>query len=183
MNTLLIFTDAATSSSENISVGAFLLLEEKEFQKYIDFNLNDLFIQLENKIVYKKYNSKKSTWSEIQTAIDALNHTHLPSASIVKMYTDCQSLCDLLGKRKEKLLKNNFITRAGKVLQNADLYKELYQTAEKFQLSTLKIKGHQKVSDSTRLEEKIFSILDKFSRRKLRELLTLIDCNPIRTSS
>ncbi len=171
MNTVLIFTDAATSPSMNISVGAFLCLEEKELKKIFPFNSSELFFYLENKVIYQVYCSKKATWSEIKIAIDALNYLIPQSTSMVKMYSDCQSLCDLLGKRKEKLLKNNFNNRAGIMLQNADLYKELYRIAEKFQLSILKLKGHQKIYDSIKLEEKIFAILDKLSRKKLRELI------------
>ena len=41
----------------------------------------------------------------------------------VEIYIDCQSLCDLIGQRKDKLEKNNFMIKKGKVLQHAELYK------------------------------------------------------------
>lgn len=170
----LIFTDAATSPKMNIAMGAFLCLDQNQIQSYAECNMEDLYAKLADHIVYQKYVSKKSTWSEIKTAIDALNFLHKNSESIrkVEIYTDCQSLCDLLGKRKEKLQKNNFITKTCKILENANLYKELFAIAEKFQIQAFKIKGHSSISNRSTLQEKIFSILDKCSRKKLRFLST-----------
>lgn len=172
MDTMLIFTDAATSAKMNIAVGAFLYLDQKFMQTHADYSIEDLYVKLVNLVVYQKYVSKKSTWSEVKIVIDALNFLHkkLQSIQKVEIYTDCQSLCDLLGKRKEKLQKNNFTTRTGKILQNANLYKELFEIAEKFQIKTLKIKGHSSQAKRFTLQEKIFSILDKLSRKKLRSL-------------
>jgi len=173
INTMLIFTDAATSSKMNIAVGAFLCIDQNEIQNYAESKIEDLYAKLADKIVYQKYDSKKSTWSEIKTVIDSLNfiHQHSPSTQRIEIYTDCQSLCDLLGKRKEKLQKNDFITRAGHALPNASLYKELYSIAGKFQIIPFKIKGHSAKSNRISVQEKIFSVLDKLSRRKLRSLL------------
>lgn len=175
VNTILIFTDAATSPQKNIAVGAYLYLNRSDLQKYIDCSMEDLSDKLNNLIVYQKYVSKKSTWSEIKNVIDSLNSLQKQSNRLtnVEIYTDCQSLCDLLGKRKDKLLKTNFITRSGKILANADLYKELYAIVDQFNISTFKIKGHDSQSNRTRIEERIFSVIDKLCRRKLRSLLLL----------
>ena len=175
MDTILIFTDAATSSKMNIAVGAFLYMNQKLMQNYAEFSIEDLYTKLEDLIVYRKYASKKSTWSEIKIIIDALNFLpkNLEPMQKVEIYTDCQSFCDLLNKRKEKLQKNNFITRTGKVFQNANLYKELFEITEKFQIQTLKIKGHGSISCRVTLQEKIFSVLDRCSRKKLRLLLAV----------
>lgn len=173
-NTISIFTDAATSPQTGIAIGAYLYLDMREMNQYIECSMEVLFKKISNKIVYKKYESKKSTWSEIKTVIDALESVQKNSEPVCKIeiYTDCQSLRDLLGKRKEKLQKNNFITRAGRVLQNADLYQELFDLAAKFQIKTFKIKGHNSKSNRLTLQEKIFSILDKLSRKRLRSVLT-----------
>lgn len=173
MNTILIFTDAATSSIMNIAVGSFIYIDEELIQQYEKCSMEDLYVEFVDRIVYQQYSSKKSTWSEIKTVIDALHfvHNNLESIQKIKIYTDCQSLCDLLGKRKDKLLKNNFITRSGKTLQNAKLYKELFESAEKFQIQTLKLKGHCSIAYRLTVHEKIFAVLDKCSRKKLRALL------------
>lgn len=173
MDTMLIFTDAATSSVTNIAIGVFLCLEKEQLQRYAACSWNELYVQLAGKLVYKQYISKKSTMSEIKTAIAALNFLEQQSLgfSKVEIYTDCQSLCDLLGKRKEKLQKNNFITRTGKILANAELYRELYAVAEKFQIFSFKIKGHDAISKRVNLPQKIFAMLDKLGRKKLREVV------------
>jgi len=154
----------------NVAVGAFICLDHSQLQNYVQYSLDELYFNLHNIITYQHYKSKKSTWSEIKTVIAALNfiEKNLSSARRVIIYTDCQSLCDLFGKRKTKLLQNNFITKHGKRLQNADLYQELYHVAEKFQIEIIKIKGHQTQVMRVTVQEKIFTILDKLSRKKLR---------------
>lgn len=171
MDKILIFTDAATSPTMHISVGAFLFLDEIQMQNFSDCTINDLYSKLSNMIIYQQYASKKSTWSEIKNVIDSLNFIYKKFGVVrnIEIYTDCQSLCDLLGRRKEKLQRTNFITRAGKILPNADLYRELFSIAEKFQIQTFKMKGHHSKSNRVSLQEKIFDVLDKLSRQKLRE--------------
>jgi ribonuclease HI len=173
VDTRIIFTDAATSSKDTLSVGAFLCLHKEQIQQYAKCSSEDLFIKLADKVVYKKYNSKKSTWSEIKIAIDAIDSIAKNSGSLcnVEIYTDCQSLCDLLNKRKVKLESNNFMTRSGSVLKNADLYKELFLLSDQFQVKTFKIKGHASKTHRLSVHEKIFAILDKCSRKELRSIL------------
>lgn len=172
MNTLSIFTDAAISPQQTIAVGAYLYLDQNHLQKLTDCSIEQLTRELADRMTYQKYNSKKSTWTEIQNVIDALTFLQNQSEknNNVTIYTDCQSLCDLLGKRKAKLQKSNFITRSGKILQNADLYQKLYAIADCFQISIIKIKGH--ASQRITIEEKIFSVVDKLCRKKLRFFLS-----------
>jgi ribonuclease HI len=173
INTILIFTDAATSPKIGISIGAFLSLDQQEMNKYSQYSHADLLAHLTNIIIYKEYKSQKSTWSEIKTVIDALYtiQENRGCASPIEIYTDCQSLCDLVGRRKEKLEKNNYITKTGKILSNAALYKELFAITEKFQLNIFKMKGHDSASKRTTIQGKIFAILDKLSRKQLRAVV------------
>lgn len=173
INTLILFTDAATSSQAMVSVGAFLCIDQQHINQYSKTPAEFLSSKLADIIVYMKYKSKKSTWAEIKTLIDALHFIlkKLGPGYNIDIYTDCKSLCDLLSIRKQKLEKNNFITKSGKVLQNADLYKELFAIAEKFQIKIFKIKGHDSNSNRLTIYEKIFAILDKLSRKKLRSIL------------
>jgi ribonuclease HI len=172
-NRMLIFTDAATSSKCGIAIGAFLFLEQRLVNEYAGYSNEELFRKISERVVYKKYFSKKSTWSEIRTVIDALQvlEENIATGFNVEVYTDCQSLCDLLTRRKAKLEQSNFITRSGKVLANAELYKELFAVTNKFRLSTFKLKGHTSVSHRLTLPEKIFAILDKSSRKELRAMV------------
>lgn len=173
MNTITIFTDAATSPQKGIAIGAFLYFDQQYINEYTECSMEILTTQLANLVVYTEYESKKSTWSEIKTVMNALYFVqkNFGLKCKIEIYTDCQSLCDLIGQRGEKLKKSNFITRAGKVLQNANLYKELFEITEKFQIQTFKIKGHHSTSCRLTLQEKIFAVLDKLSRKKLRLIL------------
>jgi ribonuclease HI len=173
MDTLLIFTDAATSAKMHKAVGVFLCISKKNLPTYADCNAQDLHKKIGHHLVYLEYETKKSTWSEITTviqALESLDEKCNPKQKI-EIYTDCQSFCDLLGKRKEKLLQNNFITRTGKILQNAELYKKLYLIADKFEIQTFKIKGHRPKSYRANAVERIFAVIDKLSRGKLRLIL------------
>lgn len=170
IETILIFTDAATSPQAEISVGAFVSIEKPYFDDLIDLGMNNLSSQIEKMVIYKKYKTKKSTWSEIKTIINALESLDAKGKK-VEIYTDCQSVCDLIYKRKEKLEKNNYLTSSRKVHEHAELYKNLFSLLEKFDFKMIKIKGHNPKAKIVTLNEKIFSVLDKLSRKKLRSIL------------
>ena len=53
MNTILIFTDASTSSIMNIAVGAFICIDEGLMQQYAECSMEDLYVKLVDKIVYR----------------------------------------------------------------------------------------------------------------------------------
>jgi len=174
IDTMIIFTDAATSSKNSLSVGVFLCLQQSQIEQYATCSFEDLLVKLANKLTYKTYKSHKSTWSEIKIAIDALDSVLKNSDELgkIEMYTDCQSFCDLLNKRKGKLEKNKFMTKSGAVLQNADLYKELFLLSDQLTIKTFKIKGHASKAKRLSVHEKIFAMLDKLSRKKLRFILS-----------
>jgi ribonuclease HI len=168
--TFVIFTDAATSSKHSFSVGAFICVSRQHIEKFNEFTDQELYEKLSEQIVYHEYASHKSTWSEIKTAIDAL-YSIIDKSGVHKkceIYTDCQSLYDLINERRVKLEKNNFMTSSGKIHTNADLYRELFAISEKFAIQVFKIKGHSPAAHRLTVHEKIFTILDKSCRKKLR---------------
>lgn len=170
IDTVYVFIDAATSPQRSAAIGAYIYLEQQQINKLDQLTKEGLSKYLACHVNYKKYISNKSTWSEIKTAIHTLNTVYEKMGFVrqVVIYTDCQNLCDLMGKRKEKLEKNNFMTKSGKVLQHAALYKELYSIVENRQVQVIKVKGHQQSNRILTCQEKIFSVLDKLSRKKLR---------------
>ncbi|MDR3476445.1 MAG: hypothetical protein P4M14_00255 [Gammaproteobacteria bacterium] len=176
-NTYLIFSDAATSPQAGIAIGAFIILTSDDLIAFSEYPYENLYARIAETIVVKQYESKRSTWAEITTVIAALHHINSNSKTLdkVEIYTDCQSLCDLLGARKQKLENNHFLTRSGKMHPNAELYKTLFVIAEKFQITTTKIKGHDSLRET--MPEKIFSVLDKLSRKTLRQTLLMANTN------
>lgn len=173
MNQIVMFTDAATSPQAMVSIGAYVCLDHQHVEEYTTYSVKHLLNKLADIVVYNEYKSKKSTWSEIKTVIDALNIVwkNLGSDIKVDLYTDCQSLCDLLGQRKQKLIQSAFRTRSGKILQNAALYDELFAITENFPIQVFKLKGHRSKTCILTGEERIFKALDILSRKKLRVIL------------
>jgi ribonuclease HI len=167
---LSIFTDASTSSQACIAVGVILILTPTQIQTCTTLSDLALLNFISQEIIYQTYSSKKSTWSEIKTIIDALNRIREKNPTIrwIEIMTDCKSFCDLMTRRKEKLIQENFITKSGKILNNAELYKQVFSIAKHFELSIVKIKGHQTSENRLTIYEKIFAIVDKLSRKKLR---------------
>lgn len=173
INTICIFTDAATSPQTGVAIGAFVCLSEHLLDEYVHSSIEILSDKLSHGIIYSEYKSKKSTFSEIKTVITALDYLHknLASDCKIEIYTDCQSVCDLLGQRREKLERNKYMTRAGNEIQNASLYKELFALADQYQIKTFKIKGHHSQLSRLTIQEKVFAVLDRQSRKHLRSVL------------
>ena len=172
-DTVFVFIDAATSPQAGIAIGAFICLNPQQINELDQLSIASLSKQLASIVRYRKYTSNKSTWSEIKTAIHALNAIYEKRQGVgrIEIYTDCQNLCDLMGVRKEKLQKNNFMTKSGKIFQHAKLYKELYAIVENRHVHVFKVKGHHLSSQKITWYERVFSVIDKLSRKKLRLVL------------
>ncbi len=85
------------------------------------------------------------------------------------VYTDCQNILTLLD-RKKSLEKNNYFTKSGKKIRNYKLYKDFYRQNEKLSLCFKKVKGHKKTELKDEVD-KLFNLVDKASRRALRDFL------------
>lgn len=170
MQNIIIFSDAATSSQNKLSVGAFFITELAGLPALEALSTTALFSNISDSLTYRQYESNKSTWSEITTVIEALNMvlTLYGPGHHIDIYTDCQSLCDLLNRRKDKLQKNKYITSSGKIHPNAELYETLFGMSEQFQIRTFKVKGHDKSQNRIGIYQQIFDILDKLVRNHLR---------------
>lgn len=166
-DSLFLFTDASVSPQNQIAVGGFFFVLEYEFNS---LSLIELFERMDKSICYKEFSSGQSTRVEILSIIAALNfikNTH----SKVKLFTDCQGVCHLLGARRAKLERNKFMTRAGKSLASADLYRELFVMVDAFELTSVKMEGHKAKKLKQTREDSIFQFLDKSVRKKLRYTL------------
>lgn len=170
---IVIFTDASTSPQKKIAIGAYICLNQIEINQYSDCDNRDLYDKLVKQIIVKQYASKKSTAAEIYTIIDALiyiKNSYGTKQQII-IYTDCQSLCHLLGARGSYLKKNNFMTKTGKILQNTELYKTFFAIADQLQIQAIKVKGHHAKHNTLSIQEKIFVVIDQFCRKQLRQIV------------
>ena len=82
---------------------------------------------------------------EIFAVIQAISYLILQFKFTPKttLYSDSQYVCNIQ-LRKEKLIKNNFISKNGKPLRNLDLISQLLEKVKLLPISIIKIKGHQK---------------------------------------
>ncbi len=161
---LLLFTDASVAPQHQIAVGGFLCLTRDDF---LSQDLDGLLASIPDKIVYREFPTHKSSYAEILTVIEALDYVKALQKSL-RLFTDCQTVCHLLGERRAKLENVHFTTGAGKELAHAELYRELFGRADRFELTWVKLEGHKASKAHKTREDLIFQILDKSVRKKLR---------------
>ncbi|RXJ97420.1 ribonuclease H [Malaciobacter molluscorum] len=149
-----IFVDGSVNPQKKIGFGSYLFCD--------DINHHDT-----KKIKSKFFEDTSSTKLELQTFIWALKDIDLKCKFVV--YTDCQNILSLLN-RKEKLQSNNYKTSTNKLVKNKQLYEEFFLLCEKYDFEVIKVKGHKKSCLKDNIE-KIFTFVDRYSRKKLREYL------------
>ena len=97
------------------------------------------------------------------------SHTLFNDESSFEIFTDCQTVSNLI-ERKQKLLDNDFKSkRSGKDLNNADLYREFFHLQDIAKAKIRWIKGHTTKSERNE-DAYYFSMIDKAVRAKLRDL-------------
>ena len=168
-----LFTDASVSCQNGFAVGAFLFLSNEQLKQFEFLSKEEIDQKVSKDIIYKKFETRKSTFAEMETvrlALDSFRSKIEPQA-FVHIYTDCENLCYLLGGRKEKLINSSFKSQSGKDLAHKDIYIELFKKSQIYKLVTHKIKGHAKNSLRLSLEDKIFSFIDKRARKRMRQLV------------
>jgi len=170
-----IITDA--SVSKDFAVGAYWIGDQNELNELETFSLeNDMnLILLRDKIkqsikIITDSNSS-STVFEITTVINALEdaHKNYPNSTSINIYTDCKNIIDLVEKRRVKLEWSGFKNKKGVLINNSELYKELFSLLNPIPTKFIKIKGHCKQTDRENIEQCIFDCVDKLCRKKLRE--------------
>ncbi|MES2769898.1 MAG: RNase H family protein [Bdellovibrionota bacterium] len=138
-----IYTDASFSKTHGLAVIGYMISDK----------LTILEIKESNNIR-----------AEIRGVITALSAA--PKSASVTLYTDCQTVAGLIGRR-DKLEKTNFISQAKQTpLANADLYKEFYKIYDQLHPEIIWVKGHTSSKD-TKIK-KNFSTVDKEVRKALR---------------
>ena len=128
MTTIKIFTDG--SCHTQLKIGAWVAL---------------IFVEDKKIILQNIINDTTHNRMELMAVIAAVHHVteNNFSFSAIEIYSDSQYVVGILD-RKEKLKKNQFITKKGTVMQNADLVQSLITLMESFPLTFIKVKAHQK---------------------------------------
>lgn len=159
-----LFCDGSVNPQLKIGVGAYFILDDDS--KSLD--------DIKESIQTKEFENTSSTKLELEVLLWALEYEDLSSKKIF-IFTDCQNILSLKDRR-EKLEKNDYKTSTGKIVKNHLLYKKFYELIDKLDCSFEKVKGHKKSSQKNDID-KLFNLVDKTSRKVLRE--TIIKLNKI----
>ncbi len=85
---------------------------------------------------------------------------------LIGIYSDSQYVVNLTG-RKERLKRNNFITKKGTEIQNVDLIKKFIDQIETHKLEFVKVKAHQKDGDA--INREVDLLVRQLVRQKVNE--------------
>lgn len=121
-------------------------------------------------IITSIINNTTNTKAEIVSIIMLIKKLLEMNIKKATIYTDCQSVINVI-KKKNVFIINNFLSKNNKILNNATLYKELFELLDNHtDIIILHIKGHIPTKDMND-DNKIFSVLDKNLRSKLRKII------------
>jgi ribonuclease HI len=113
------------------------------------------------------FENTSSVRLELETLLWAVKEIG-QSADNIFVYTDSQNIMTLPGRRRG-LEKNNYHSGKSRPLKNADLYIEFFRMLEKVNPVFIKVQGHM-ASDKKDNIDKLFTLVDRESRRALRKL-------------
>lgn len=157
MKKRLLFIDGSVDPKSNIGFGAYLFTDEENLP------LNDLQV---NTIRFENTSSSKL---ELEILLYALNSLESSNQKMI-VYSDSNSIISLV-KRKTALIKNNFRSKNGRLLNQHLLYQEFYDLMTQFDIEFIQLKGHLKSSQKER-SDRLFTLVDRASRKALRSFLS-----------
>ena len=156
MDTFYLFTDGSVNTTTKVGYGAYIVVSE----------LSTSIEIAKSRIKLKRFEDTSSSKLELQTLLRALSNLS-DSDNNITIFTDSQNIIGLQGRR-EKLEHNNYMTKAGKLLTNHDLYKSLFKLIDRYDCTLQKVKGHQKTANKSEIE-RLFTLVDRASRKALRD--------------
>lgn len=153
---LILFTDGSVNPQSKIGYGAYLAVSD------IDISIDSLL----KLVQVKRFEETSSTKLELQTLLWALTEIDQEGKKVI-LYTDSQNIIGLPGRR-DRFEKNDYYSKNGKRIGNYKLYQEFYQITDQIDFELHKVIGHKasKLKDNI---ERIFTIVDRASRKALRE--------------
>jgi len=104
--------------------------------------------------------------SAVLNVLDYLKTRNIDKSKII-IYTDSQYVAGIEG-RIEKFKLQNYKTKKGEPVRNEDLVKKLVYFIENMNIDFVKVKAHQKVSDTKNYNR----FVDKLCRKLVREYVS-----------
>ncbi|MCK5170716.1 MAG: ribonuclease HI [Bacteroidales bacterium] len=102
---------------------------------------------------------------ELIAVIESIDYVlkEIQQFKLIKIYTDSQYV-ERIPLRTRNLISNDFKTKSGKEIQNADLVQKLINLINSTEIEFIKVKAHQKASDMPNHNREA----DKLSRKLVR---------------
>lgn len=152
----MLFVDGSVNTRSHIGYGAYLAVSERGLTP------DDLMTQVR----LRRFAQTSSTRLELQTLLWALSEIQASGRKLV-VYTDSQNIIGLAARR-ERLEQKAYRANNHTLLSNAALYQEFYRLTDQLDCELVKVRGHQAAKQRDDLE-RLFAIVDKASRKALRE--------------
>jgi ribonuclease HI len=161
MEKLRIFNDGSVNAQSKIGYGAYLAVSELGLA--LDF--------LKPQVKVKRFAHTSSTKLELQTLLWALSDISASGRRVI-VYTDSQNIMGL-PKRRERFEQNEYRSRKNKRVANDELYLKFYEMTDQLDCEFVKVRGHRRSKQKDEID-RLFALVDKASRRALRENAQLI---------
>jgi len=152
---LILFTDASVNTQSKVGYGAYLVIRSSDLNSSIDTVT----------VKTKEFRDTSSTKLELQILLLALGELLGESNEIV-VYTDSQNIVGL-GDRREALQRSDYKTKANKLLNNYELYKQFFQMTDQLNCQFIKVKGHQPTKNKNNID-RWFTLVDRAARKALK---------------
>ncbi len=161
MHELMLFTDGSAQSG--IGYGAYLALAEIGLAPDV----------MRPQIRVRRFEQTSSTRLELQTLLWALNEVSGVGCRVT-VYTDSQNIMGLRCRRA-KLEQSAYRSRNGRLLNNAELYREFFSLSDQYAFELVKVRGHQPFDQKDEIN-RIFTLVDRAARRALRVAEARSEC-------
>lgn len=160
MHHIQVFTDGSVNTQLKIGYAAYLIVTDQ----------NTSIEQLKDTVNTKRFENTSSTKLELQGLLLALEEVvslNRQGDMLVTIFTDSQNIIGLPARRVA-LEQNEYFSSNKKRLNNHQLYQEFYRLTAVLKCELVKVVGHQ-VSSKKEHVDRVFALVDKASRRALRE--------------
>lgn len=156
MKSLMLFTDGSAHPTSGIGYGAYLAIPD----------LSAGLESLASCVQLRRFEATSSTRLEIETLIWALRATQPRTVSI---YSDSQNIIGLMDRR-ERLEQQGYRSKAGALLNLAELYQDFFKLTDSLDCTFTKVKGHRLAQQKNPID-RLFTLVDRASRQALRSEL------------
>jgi len=155
MDEIRLFIDGSVNTQSGIGFGACLVVKEG--------NIN--WEMLKEKVKVKRFENTTSTRLELLVLLWALNEIQI-SGKKLTVYTDSQNIVGLPGRRG-RFEQNDYRSKNNRRIGNFELYREFYETTDRFDCRFVKVEGHRR-ADQKDETDRLFTLVDRASRKMSR---------------